>query len=232
MRAGHIVFGNTGAQQRRSHDVEHRVIASVDGRVTVTVRQSEPRTLESAFAFTHQGMPEQCDRHITIPSRSRLLRKPGFGNLSGCNQSSMAMVTGWILIPVSRYTYQASPASVISVCPSLPRSCNISARSASLSGLCSPRAREPNRIARSSRMSAGIRARKSRTALSVSGSRNFIRHFGRTGGCTAIIQIFAVAQESRRRATIQAPFFTHIINKLRYLLYLNSDLTLSATTSS
>jgi hypothetical protein len=36
------------------------------------------------------------------------------------------------------------------------------------------RAREPNNMARSSRMSAGIRAKKSRTALSVSGSENFM----------------------------------------------------------
>ena len=111
---------------------------------------------------------------MTIPSRSTFLRKPGLRKSSGCNQSSVAIGTGWIMIPVSRNTYHASPASIINVCPSLPRSCKISARSASLSGLCSPRAREPNNIARSSRISAGIRARKSRTALSVSGSKNFI----------------------------------------------------------
>src|SRR5579863_7274964 len=213
MRAGYIVFGNTGAQQRRSHDVEHRVIASVDGSVTVAVPQSDPRTRQSAFALTNQGLREQCDRHITIPSRSTFLRKPGFGNLSGCNQSSMAIVTGWTLMPLSRYTYHASSASIINVCPSLPRSCKISARSASLSGLCSPRAREPNNIARSSRISAGIRARKSRTALSVSGSRNFTPHFGRNAGCRAIVEMYPVEQESRGN-----PRFNHLMFIKHYQL--------------
>src|SRR5258708_15658970 len=60
------------------------------------------------------------------------------------------------------------------VLTSSPRSCKIRATSASLSGRCCPRAREPKSIACSSRISAGIRARKSRTALSVSRSKNFI----------------------------------------------------------
>src|SRR3569833_135405 len=77
-------------------------------------------------------------------------------------------------MPESRNTSNAKPERALKVDQTSAQSALIRARSASLSVLKSPRAREPYRMARSYGISGGSRARKSRTAFSVTGSIPFM----------------------------------------------------------